>query len=165
MRTCDLYVCNVERFEEDKLSDIAKRVREHCRDNDVRVFFCRVILNKYTTDTANCKISVPIEQADNVLGIRIWPDGVFCRRWNKDPPYRSRDQGAAGRDNGSTEKGEHKTRDTDRSRSRTREPRGSDRTQDRSTSRVRYSDVDLYYDYFDDQEEKYLQPQRYGQRY
>ena len=85
-QTCNLYVQNIEKFEGDTLGDIAHRVRNHCKDNDVKVVNARVITNKFCNDAVSCKISVPITHADKALGIHIWPDGVKCRRWKNYPP-------------------------------------------------------------------------------
>ena len=77
---------DITRNEGDSLIDIANRVRAHCRDHDIRVTYARVYPRRFCTETVNCRISVPIDDVDNALGIRIWPDGVVCRRWNKEPP-------------------------------------------------------------------------------
>ena len=137
-KTCDLYVQDIARHNGDKFIDIANRVREHCQINDIRVSYARVYPKKFCSDTVNCRISVPIEDADSALGIRIWPDGVCCRRWNKDPPRR-------------TTNTERKSRST----SRNQGPRSILRS--RSRSRVRYDDEydnfnqnDRYYDGYDD---------------
>ena len=71
---------NIERFDCDKLVDIANRVRKHCRENDIKVVNARVIPNKFIDDVAGSRISVPIRHADKAIGIHIWPDGVKCRR-------------------------------------------------------------------------------------
>ena len=137
-KTCDLYVQDIARYSEDKFIDIANRVREHCLINDIRVSYARVYPKKFCADTVNCRISVPIEDADNALGIRIWPDGVVCRRWNKDPPRR-------------TPIKERQSRSPGRSKG----PRSILRS--RSRSRVRYDDEyenynhdDRYYDGYED---------------
>ena len=88
-KTTDLFVQDITRNEDDSLIDIANRVRAHCKDHDIRVTFARVYPKRFCTETVNCRISVPLDDVDSALGIRIWPDGVVCRRWNKEPPNKS----------------------------------------------------------------------------
>ena len=88
-KTTDLYVQDITRNEGDSLIDIANRVRAHCQGHDIRVTFARVYPKRFCTETVNCRISVPLDDIDKCLGIHIWPDGVVCRRWNKDPPNRN----------------------------------------------------------------------------
>ena len=88
-KTTDLYVQDITRHEGDSLIDIANRVRAHCQGHDIRVTFARVYPKRYCTETVNCRISVPLDDIDSVLGIRIWPDGVVCRRWQPEPPKRN----------------------------------------------------------------------------
>ena len=88
-KTTDLYVQDITRCENDKFGDIATRVIEHCKEYDVKVTYARIIPKKYCNDTVNCKITVPLDDLDKCLGIRIWPDGVVCRRWRDEPPHRS----------------------------------------------------------------------------
>lgn len=84
VKSAELYVQNIAKYEKDSLKDIADRVRRYCRNKGVRVVNARVISNKYCDDVVGCKISVPINQVDTVLGNHIWPDDVTCRRWRKD---------------------------------------------------------------------------------
>ena len=77
----DLYVQNIERKQGESLRDVSEIVKNYCRRKDVRVMYARVIQNRYHDDVVGVKISVPINQVDDALGNRIWPDGVTCRRW------------------------------------------------------------------------------------
>ena len=166
-QTCDLYVQNIEKFEGDSLGDIASRVRNHCKENGVRVTNARVITNKFCNDAVSCKISVPITHADKALGIHIWPDSVKCRRWKTDPPRnatpemtqskqqeprrgRSRSRGSRrnsrapqsrSRSRGARSQS-RQSRSPARSALRRESPRRRSRSgQNRSQSRVRYNDV------------------------
>ena len=149
-KTTDLYVLNISRCDSDRMIDIANRVREHCKANDIRVTFVRVFPRKYSLESVNVKISVVLEDVDKALGIHIWPDNVSCRRWNKDPPQRNNNGGgrATGQHNSwnSQEGQEPRGRRMSRSRSRGR---------GRSASSVRftensYSNDDQYYDAWND---------------
>ena len=157
---CDLYVQNIERFKCDNLGDIANRVRGHCRENEIKVVNARVIPNKFRNDVVSCKITVPIAHADKAIGIHIWPDGVKCRRWKKDPPASKEPEvthalaSGNGRERSRSRNGRPHSRQSrsrqqlkpairsdsrmDRSRSPVRVDRSSSRG--RSQSRVRYDD-------------------------
>lgn len=78
----DLYVQNIERREGEALKAIADKVRKHLRSKDIRIMSARTIINRYCEDIVGCKITIPARQVDDVLGNRIWPDNVICRRWN-----------------------------------------------------------------------------------
>ena len=78
----NLYVQNIERREGETLKAIADRVRAYLRSKSIRVMAARIIPNRFCEDTVGCRISVPARQVDSVLGNRIWPDNVSCRRWS-----------------------------------------------------------------------------------
>ena len=91
VKSVDMYVQNLERKPDDELKDIADRVKNHCRLNGVRVMNARIITNRFCEDVVGCRISVPLDQKDTVLGTRIWPDNISCRTWSKEQPGRRPD--------------------------------------------------------------------------
>ena len=58
-------------------------VRTYCAKKGLRVMMARIIVNKFCEDVVGCRMTVPIRQTDEMLGNRIWPDEMICRRWRK----------------------------------------------------------------------------------
>ena len=87
-RTVELYLTNISKHPSDSLKDIAEMVRECARSGGVYVIASRVIQNRFRDDIVGCKITVPEQQQDDVLGSgsRIWPEGMTCRRWSGEKP-------------------------------------------------------------------------------
>ena len=155
-KTTDLYVLNISRCDSDRMIDIANRVREHCKANDIRVTFVRVFPRKYSLESVNVKISVVLDDVDRALGIHIWPDNVSCRRWNKDPPQRNSNDNNNGGGRGDGHQGTWNSQEGQGSRGR-RMSRSRSRGRGRSASSVRfserrdsYSNDDQYYDAWND---------------
>ena len=77
----EMHVENIVRRPGDQLEDIAEKVRRYCRSKGIRIMQARVITNRRCDDVIGCRITIPVRQIDNVLGNRMWPDDVICRRW------------------------------------------------------------------------------------
>ena len=88
-QSADMYVENIERRPHDQLKDIAERVRRYCREKGIRVMQARVITNRRCVDVVGCRITIPVRQIDDVLGNRMWPDEVICRRWKNQQGLRA----------------------------------------------------------------------------
>ena len=135
----DVYVQNIRRKRGESLKDLADKVRIYCQKKGIRVMQARTIANKYYENTVGVKLSIPLRQYDDVIGTRMWPDDVICRKWeNKnqgsgtDTSHQSRPRTR----NGPTQYDRSRSRDghrQGRSRSRSR----ADQRQGRSRSRSR----------------------------
>lgn len=79
----ELYVQNIAIEQGESLKDVADMVRAHCVKKGIRIMSARTITNKFCRDVVGCRITIPVRQTDDALGIRIWPDGMSCRRWRK----------------------------------------------------------------------------------
>lgn len=102
----DVYVQNIRRKRSDTLKELADKVRMYCQSKGVRVMYARIIGNKYYEDCVGCKLTIPLRQYDDVIGTRMWPDDVICRKWenknqnsgaNSDRRPRSRTRNSDGR--------------------------------------------------------------------
>ena len=162
--TIDLYLLNVGRYDDDKWIDIANRVRDHCKENDIKTTYVRVYPKKFSNDTVNVKLVVAEGDSDKAIGSRIWPEGVSCRYWTKDPPkprkefHRER----------STSRGRHRSNSTsNRGRSRERRSSINMRRNGRSNSGVRFTDqmTEDYYDAFENSYEPPYNFENQGGRY
>ena len=87
IKTQELYVEQVQINSEMSNKDIAECVTEYCGNKGINIKSCWVRRNRYNNESAGCKISVPIEQAERCKNGGIWPDNIVCRDWEKSSNY------------------------------------------------------------------------------
>ena len=117
-----------------------------CKSKGVRVMSARIIQNRFCEDSVGCKISVPVRQVDDVLGIHMWPDEVTCRRWNKTNSTRANNR-SDGNDDNDNAASALQGRPERRGRRRARENGGRrDPSQTRSRSRHVINRDNVQYD-------------------
>ena len=88
-RTNTLYLQNINRPEGVSFKDIADGIKDFAMKKGYLVTFARVFPNKFRDDIVSCRITVPENQSEEMIGSgqRIWPRDVTCRRWsNAGPP-------------------------------------------------------------------------------
>ena len=77
----ELYLSGIARNDGQHNSEIADNIREYCRNKNIRLMSAWVIRNRVTDDTVGCKLRVPVRNVDEMLGNRMWPDDIWCKRW------------------------------------------------------------------------------------
>ena len=95
----DMYLRNIERKRGESLKNVADRVRSFCAKKNLRIMATRVYANKFCDDVVGCRLTVPIRQTDEMLGNRMWPDEMICRRWRKSNNQGRRDNANQRNDN------------------------------------------------------------------
>ena len=66
--------------------DLEIRVKNHCRLRGVVLSFIKAFPIKSNCAKANCKITVSMEDVNNVLSESFWPQYVSARPWRLNPP-------------------------------------------------------------------------------
>ena len=66
--------------------DLEAHVKFHCRKRGVILSFVKVFPIKSNCAKANCKITVNMEDVNNVLSDNFWPQFVTARVWRLNPP-------------------------------------------------------------------------------
>ena len=66
--------------------DLENRVKNHCRLRGVVLSFIKAFPIKSNCAKANCKITVSMEDVNNVLSENFWPQYVSARPWRLNPP-------------------------------------------------------------------------------
>ena len=140
--TTELYVQNIAKYSDESLRDVANKVKAWCKDKGFLVYSARVITNKYNDHIVGCRIIVPIRKADDMLGNRIWPDKMLCRRWKSRPSNKPNGErrnhgfhGTLRAPNGSSHQSRSRSRSRghgNKDRSRSRSHAGKSRSRSRS---------------------------------
>ena len=66
--------------------DLESRVKNHCRLRGVVISFIKAFPIKSNCAKANCKITVNLDDVNNVLSESFWPEYVTARPWRLNPP-------------------------------------------------------------------------------
>ena len=91
----DLYVSGIAKEDGESSQDIADEVRAYCKSKNLRIMSVWVLPNRVSHDTVGCKLRVPTVQVDHMLGNRMWPEGLVCKRWRSNPRPDHASQGGA----------------------------------------------------------------------
>ena len=79
-----LYLQNIAKKCDDDYDDIKNRVIRHSKENGIRVMKSWVIPNRVCDDVVGCKILVPIDQVEQCIEGRCWPNNITCRKWHNE---------------------------------------------------------------------------------
>ena len=84
----DVYVSNIERYDNESLRSVADRVKKWCKNNDIHVMNAHIVRNRRCEYIVGCRLTVPIRCTDKMLGNRIWPTDAICKRWVPQKEYK-----------------------------------------------------------------------------
>ena len=95
VRTNTLFLQNINRSSEVSFKEMADRIKEYGKEKGYDIMYARIYENKFRDDTVSCRIVVPENQSEELIGsgTRAWPKDVTCRRWSEEPPTGRKEQG------------------------------------------------------------------------
>lgn len=81
-----MYLENIRKDDDCSKDDIVQMVKEHARNNGLRIMSAWIVLNKVCHDVVGCRITIPVRSMDKAVSEGFWPDGIHCRRWHRQKP-------------------------------------------------------------------------------
>ena len=95
VRTNSLFLQNINNSNDVSFKEMADRIKEYGKEKGYDIMYARIYENKFRGDTVSCRIVVPENQSEELIGsgTRAWPKNVTCRRWSEEPPTGRKEQG------------------------------------------------------------------------